>query len=165
MNIFYLDKNLKRCSQYMIDKHICKQIIETAQLLCAAIIILDKKETPYKLTHQNHPCAKWVRESKQNFKWLCLLGLEMCKEYSFRYNKIHKTQQVIKWCLNNVPINITNNKFSDPPLCMNEVYKNNFDKIGSYRIYYINEKQFNKSGKNMFKWTNREKPNWIKEIK
>ena len=37
MNLFYLDKNLDKCAEYHVDKHIVKMPLEVAQLLCTAI--------------------------------------------------------------------------------------------------------------------------------
>ena len=53
---------------------------------------LDRHTTPYKLTHKNHPCSVWARTSLDNFKWLGELGLELCKEYTYRYDKVHKCE-------------------------------------------------------------------------
>jgi hypothetical protein len=33
MNIFYLDKNPRKCAKYHCDKHVLKMIIEYAQLI------------------------------------------------------------------------------------------------------------------------------------
>ena len=46
MNIFYLDKNLTINAQYYMDKHIIKQPLESAQLLCGALY--------FKSLHMNH---------------------------------------------------------------------------------------------------------------
>jgi len=37
MNLFYLDKDLDKCAEYHVDKHVNKMILEAAQLLCTAI--------------------------------------------------------------------------------------------------------------------------------
>jgi hypothetical protein len=39
MNLFYLDKNLDRCAEYHVDKHIVKMPLEVAQILCTSIWI------------------------------------------------------------------------------------------------------------------------------
>ena len=67
--------------------------------------IADEKENiPYKPAFSNHPCTKWVRESKENYIWLCNLAYYLCKQYSLRYGKQHKTQKIIDWCKNNIPL-------------------------------------------------------------
>ena len=37
MNLFYLDKDLDKCAEYHVDKHVNKMILEAAQPLCTAI--------------------------------------------------------------------------------------------------------------------------------
>lgn len=41
MNIFYLHEDPKQCAEWMVDKHVVKMILETAQLLSTAHRILD----------------------------------------------------------------------------------------------------------------------------
>jgi len=162
MNIFFLDYDTKKCAQYHCDKHVVKMILETAQLLCGVHHMIDQSSTihrlstdqvPYKLSHKNHPCAIWSRESLSNYLYLCDLGLELCKEYTFRYGKTHKSQQVIEWCLDNKP-NILDKNFTTPPKAMPEEYKVG-DVIESYRNYYRGAKR------EFCKWKNRNIPEWF----
>lgn len=154
MNIFFLDYDPKKCAQYHNDKHVVKMILETAQLLCGVHWMIGNN-APYKLSHKNHPCSKWVREDLNNYLWLCELGLELCEEYKYRYNKTHKTYQVILWCIDNKP-NIPDIKFTLPPLAMPDFCKINDDTISSYRNYYIIEKS------SFCVWKGREIPYWYK---
>ena len=133
MNIFFLSLDPKLCAIYHVDKHVIKMILEVAQLLCSAIWIVNPEVSPpYKLTHKNHPCAKWTRESKDNWYWLQSLGLELCYEYSYRYGKVHSVENVIENL--SVP-NLPEIGFTTPPLCMSDEYKSdNF--IDSYRKLY-----------------------------
>ncbi len=152
MNIFFLDYDTKKCARYHCDKHVVKMILETAQLLCGAHWVTGS-EAPYKLSHKNHPCSIWVRESLSNYLYLCDLGLELCKEYTYRYGRTHKSQQIIEWCLDK-KLNIKDKGFTEPPKAMpNECKLESV--IDSYRNYYIKEK------KSFAKWKNREIPNWF----
>ena len=162
MNIFFLDYDTQKCAQYHCDKHVVKMILETAQLLCGVHHMTDQVTTnyrsstdqvPYKLSHKNHPCAIWCRESLSNYLYLCDLGLELCKEYTFRYGKTHKSQQVIEWCLDSKP-NIIDKDFTTPPKAMPDEYKVG-DVIESYRNYYRGAKR------EFCKWKNREIPEWF----
>ena len=155
MNIFFLDMDVKKCAKYHVDKHVVKMILETAQLLCGVhhTTPLVTPQVPYKLSHKNHPCAIWTRESLSNYLYLCDLGLELCKEYTFRYGKTHKSQQVIEWCLDNKP-NIVDKGFTTPPKAMPDEYKVT-DVVESYRNYYIGAK------KDFAKWKNRDIPDWF----
>jgi hypothetical protein len=162
MNIFFLDFDTQKCAQYHCDKHVVKMILETAQLLCGVHHVTDQETTkkqpsndqvPYKLSHKNHPCAIWSRESLSNYLYLCDLGLELCKEYTYRYGKRHKSQDVIEWCLTNKPI-IKDIGFTTPPKAMPDEYKVE-SVIESYRNYYVGAK------KDFCVWKNRNIPEWF----
>lgn len=152
MNIFVLDENPTTCAQYHCDKHVVKMILETAQLLCG-VHWSTGSEAPYKLSHKNHPCSIWTRECIENYIWLCDLGIELCKEYSYRYGKTHKSQQIIEWCMSNLP-NIKEKGFITPfALAMPDEYKVD-SPTESYRNYY-------RGAKTSFAvWKNRDVPVW-----
>lgn len=152
MNIFVLDWDVKKCATYHNDKHVVKMILETAQLLCGSHWSTGS-EAPYKLSHKNHPCSIWVRQDLNNYLWLCELGLELCKEYSYRYGKRHKSQEIIEWCICHKP-NIPDVEFTMPPKAMPDEYKVT-DPVQSYRNYYLGEK------KDFCVWKNREIPYWF----
>jgi hypothetical protein len=155
MNIFVLDWDVKKCAMYHNDKHVVKMILETAQLLCGVhhITEIPTESVPYKLSHKNHPCSIWARESMDNYLWLCELGMELCAEYTFRYSKRHKSQQVIEWCIVNHP-NIPEKGFTSPAKAMPDQYKVD-DVVQSYRNYYVGEK------KSFSNWKNRSVPSWF----
>ena len=155
MNIFYLDEDPKLCAQYHCDKHVCKMIIEGVQLLSTAHWMTGG-EAPYKKTHVNHPSNKWVRESLSNYVWLCDMTMELCKEYTHRYGKRHKTQQHLEWCMVNLP-NIEDKGFTEIPQAMPDECKRE-NPIDGYRNYYNIEKAY------MCKWKNREIPEWFNPI-
>jgi hypothetical protein len=161
MNIFFLDYDVKKCAKYHVDKHVVKMILETAQLLCGVHHVTahdtahDTAHVPYKLSHKNHPCSIWSRKSLSNYLYLCELGLELCKEYTYRYGKRHKSQDVIEWCLVNRP-NIKDVGFTEPAKAMPDEYKVK-SVVESYRNYYMGAK----SG--FAVWKNREKPFWFQE--
>ena len=152
MNIFILDYDVKKCAKYHVDKHVVKMILETAQLLCGVHWVANS-EAPYKLSHKNHPCSIWARESLTNYLYLCELGLELCYEYTYRYGKKHKSQQVIEWCIENKP-NIKDIGFTEPAKAMPDEYKVK-SVVESYRNYYREAK----SG--FANWKNREMPEWF----
>jgi hypothetical protein len=151
MNIFILDYDVKKCAQYHVDKHVVKMILETAQLL-SGVHWVSGGNAPYKLSHKNHPCAIWARESLTNYLYLCELGLELSKEYTYRYGKKHKSQEVIEWCIVNKP-NIVDKGFTEPAMAMPDEYKVK-SVVESYRNYYLGAK----SG--FASWKNRETPEW-----
>jgi len=137
MNIFYIHPDPIISAQQLADDHIRKMQIESAQMCCTAHWAIGN-EAPYKRAHYNHPSTRWTRESIQHYRWLVQHGLEICKEFTKRYGKPHKTQAVLEWCRDNEP-NIPDNGFTPPPQCMPDVYKNS-DAIKAYRKFYILDK-------------------------
>ena len=156
MNIFFLDFDVKKCAEYHCDKHVVKMILETAQLLCSSHHVTGGT-AQYKLSHKNHPCSIWVRESLSNYLYLCELGLALGEEYTYRYGKKHKSVEVIEWCLSNRP-NIKDVGFTTPPLAMPDEYKVD-SVVESYRNYYKGAKS------EIVSWKNREIPDWFLEKK
>ena len=130
-------------------------ILETIQLLNNALIANIPDYTPvYRKTHWNHPASIWTRSSKQNFTWLLNLGIELCHEYTFRYDKIHKcTQHIVNFSeidLSNFPDKPGEIKFVQ---CMPEEYKCS-DTVEAYRTYYLKDKA------HIASWKRRGIPEW-----
>ena len=162
MNIFVLDYNPMLAAQYHCDKHCSKMILETAQLLSTSHHILNSADAildnVYKPTHVNHPCAKWVRESSENYLWAFNLYIGLCEEFQFRRIVPHKSMELFPF-LSNIPRNIPNADMTPFALAMPNEYKQD-DPVESYRNYYLNHKQ------SMATWSwGREAPDWWKKGK
>ena len=143
MNIFFLDNDPQKIAEYHCDKHVVKMILETAQLLCGVHHMTPQvtPQVPYKLSHKNHPCSIWARESFTNYLILCEVGLELCKEYTYRYGKIHKCERDgLVNRLQTTPVKIPIGPFTEPTPAMPDEVKIAGDSIKSYRNYYINNK-------------------------
>jgi hypothetical protein len=154
MNIFVLDENPQIAAQMHNDKHVVKMILETAQLLCGVHWVTDSPYSiPYKLSHKNHPCSIWVRECIENYIWLCDLGLSLCEEYTYRYGKRHKSQDIIEWALVHKPKLKENGDITPFALAMPDECKKT-SAVDSYRLYYITHKS------SISSWKNRNKPYW-----
>ncbi len=136
VNIFVVDLNPRQAARDLCNAHCVKMTLETAQLLCSAYD--EGTQTPYKKTHVNHPCARWVRESKSNFEWLSEHGLELSAEYTRRYGKRHASQDVIEQCVANPPrlVDIGLTSFAQ---AVPEIHKAD-DVVQAYRSYYKAEK-------------------------
>lgn len=154
MNIFALDQDPKLAAQFLIDKHVVKMCLETAQLLSTYCHIKSIKiDSIYKPTHVNHPCSIWLRKSTANVSWLIHHGKAIGEEYSFRYSKIHKSSLVIANISNHLTDLEEYNSHTPFALAMPDQYKK-CDCIDSYRAYYLGEK------KQMASWKKREVPYW-----
>lgn len=177
MNIFYIDENPIQAAQWMVDKHVVKMILESAQLLSTAHRVLDGLEVEgktatgrkvrrwifndsrenviYLATHINHPSAVWCRQSVENYNWLVDHFFALMQEYTYRYNKTHKCYGELSYMLQSPPHNLKEWDWTPMPSAMADEYKISEDPLTNYRNYY-------KIGKStMHKWTNREKPEWI----
>jgi hypothetical protein len=157
MNIFVLDENPKLAAQYHVNSHASKMCVEYAQLLCSVHHITkndDNKTIPYRLTHKNHPSSIWARECIENYIWLTDLANETCKEYSHRYGRRHKSQDVVDWAICNLPELKENGELTEFALAMPDECKVG-SAVESYREYYRTHKA------HIAKYTNRNKPEWF----
>ena len=90
-----IDTNPNVAATHLDDTRLNKMILETAQILSTNNYLLNLSYKPYKLTHQNHPCTVWARQSAANTLWLIDYLYALCTEYKHRFNKEHKTSQHI----------------------------------------------------------------------
>jgi hypothetical protein len=139
MNIFYINEDPIVAARELLDDHVRKMQIESAQMLCFAHYAYGN-QPPYKNSkpHFNHPCSKWIRQSIQHYIWLLEHGLAICDEFELRYGKEHATKKVLIWLKENKPP-IPDNGFKDPPKCMDENFKKD-DTVKSYHNFYIKDK-------------------------
>ena len=178
MNIFYIDRDPVQAAQWMVDKHVVKMILESAQLLSTAHRILDgrlvdgKSKTGrnvkrwilddsrdhviYTATHVNHPSAVWCRESVENYNWLFEHFFALGREYTYRYGKTHKCfDGELSYMLGSPPHNLKQFDMTLMPSAMADEFKISDDPLINYRNYY-------KIGKaRMHSWKNRQPPEWI----
>lgn len=157
MNIFYLDHDPVKCAEMHVDRHVCKMVIEYAQLLSTAHRVLDgemyigktvnnrnikrwrlpdgREDRLMKPTMMNHPSAIWVRQSSANYTWLYKMWCELQKEFTYRYGKIHATARLIP-DLAKVPDNCPIGSFTGPTPAMPDPCKVPGDSLKSYHNYY-----------------------------
>ena len=101
MNIFVTSPCPKESAIVLPDRHVNKMSLETCQML--SIVASEKwghnygtipktDGTPYKTekgAFRNHPCTLWAARSIDNAYWLIKWGMNLCDEYTLRYNKTH----------------------------------------------------------------------------
>lgn len=160
MNIFILSLNPYLCAIYHNDKHVVKMILETSQMLCVTHWLCSNSphKNLYKRTKAfaNHPCTKWIRESVGNYMWTYILFRQLCKEYTYRYNKIHSCDNRFMNIFNEIPELIPKGNITLFAQAMFDDVKNK-NAIIAYRNYYMKYK------KNFCIWTKREVPYWFNE--
>jgi hypothetical protein len=155
MQVFILDDNFDTNASFYMNKHIVKIPLELTQVLST---VLNQKniynENLYKPTHINHPWVKWAN-NLDNFACLIKIGESLFKEYTFRYNKEHKSIKVLNICKTLISNDLYYKNHTEFPLCMPIQYHNKCV-ITAYRNYYINEKR------HLAEWKSRQIPYWWK---
>ena len=137
MNIFFLDANPKNAAQMQCDKHVVKMVLETAQMLSTAARA-QGHDVGYKSAYPKHPMTLWVNQNADNFRWAWLHGMSLAKEYTNRYDKIHKSQEILEQLENYATGDEAH--ITEPPQCMPDQYKTN-DYVTAYRNYYVGDKK------------------------
>ena len=107
----------------------------------------------YRSTMINHPCTVWTRMSIRNYLWHCEHALELCREYTRRYDRQHGSEVVIRWCSENIPNKLPFGSETPFAQAMPIQYKNECA-IQAYRNYYIGDKV------RIAKWSRSEIPHW-----
>ena len=140
MNIFVLDKSPQVAARMHCDKHCVKMILETAQMLSTAHRVHDTPQSDklYKKAHLNHPCTKWIRESKANYRWAFDLYFALLLEFSTRRGKDHKSGE-LRHHLIEVPDGIPDVGPTPFAQAMPDEYKRS-SPVEAYRAYYLGEK-------------------------
>lgn len=179
MNIFVLDTNPELCARYHCDKHLVKMITEHNQILGsiaytargvgrkAEITSQFVKKTfarfprqtpegdphPYGIGYRNHPCTQWAGKTLDNYRWLCILTAEMCKEYTRRYGRKHAGEEICRWYASNHPelplTGMTPFAQAMPDDCKNP------NAVTAYRNYYKKHKA------RFAKWAHSPTPKWF----
>lgn len=170
MNIFPLHADPILAANDNCDQHLLKIPLEISQLVSNCFTIKHLEEAPKtqnnqyrKHCHYNHPKAKWIRESRQNFDWAITHYYALLAEKNRRRdeNKSHYTESFVEWAVSNIDsFDFKNNKFTEHPQCFSEFdyCRIDGDPIRAYRLYYV-------IGKPFVTWMNREVPKWYVEMK
>ena len=163
-----------------VDKHVCKMVIEYAQLLSTTHRVLDgemyigktvnnrnikrwrlldeRESRLMKPTMMNHPSAIWLRQSRENYIWLYNMWCELQKEFTYRYGKIHATARLLP-DLARVPDKCPVGKFTEPTPAMPDECKILGNSLKSYHIYYVTKKE------HLWSWSGkingRKQPEWL----
>lgn len=149
MNLFILDKDPMVAASYYCDKHVCKIILEACQMMGIAHWIHNPSILPNNVrkfrwiknkTYQYHPVSRWVRRSKENYRWTADHAKELFNQYYIRYGKIHSWDEYINWFSYNIPdvpsIGLTEFQQSVAHDCYHK------NAVEAYRLYYIRHKSF-----------------------
>lgn len=158
MNIFLLSDNIQKNCEYHVNSHVIKLPLEITQLLSVALWV-NNMEAPMKPSHKNHPCALWVRNSRSNYEYALELAQALCKEYTYRYTKLHGVQKILRTIKVPPILDVGLTPFVQ---CMPIKYTQK-DPIEAYRTYYVMDKLSQKGWR--WEYKDRSKPSWAYEEK
>ena len=145
-------------------------VVENFQMLSCSVIRynaplemlpLTKSGIPAKGGYHRHPCSIWAGNTRSNFNWLCDHAKETCKEYTFRFGKIHFCEKGINQ-LSSLNYLIPDGDLEPFAIAINESMScrqlPDFDfmsPVEKYRNYY-------RMDKTNVKWEKgRNKPDWF----
>lgn len=115
----------------------------------------------YAPTHQNHPSAVWVRESRAAYEWTWRLSQELLAEYTFRYGREHASRHTLR-TLEWAPPALSDAALSEPNVAMPDhcvvAVDGYVDALASYRNYYRTEKR------PLLTYTARTPPAWVVDL-
>lgn len=146
-------------ARFHSDQHVVKMVLETAQILCAALH-RHAIPAPYKPTHLRHPCVLWVGDSLPHWQWTRSLGLELGTEYARRRGRVHASASVIA-SLPDQP-NIPDRGWTDPPQAMPDDFRRD-DVVAAYRAYYAGAKS-HFTDKGDATWTDCARPDFMPQF-
>lgn len=173
MNIFVVDYDPFVAARSLCDAHVIKMILESCQLLSTQDRLNGLTDNRYKLTHINHPCRKSL-DNNFNYIWLQYHLYGLCKEYTYRYGKTHKSQELLeKYWLRSDSHDLYNGKLdfienyselldlTTFACCSKEkkdyIANDICDVVKFYRDYY----KYKKENLKYWKYTKRDEPSWL----
>ena len=165
MNRFLINYSPELCARDMCDKHVVKMPLEEAQMLCTTVRLraLEYAEEAglYRAVHQKHPCTIWVGQSRANYLYSLDMFREMCREYTYRYGKVHASWRLYDALVDAAQF-VPDGGITPHPECFSEHTDLKSGKpwpIQSYRKFYQTKQHRFK-----MKWTGRAVPDWFEYL-
>ena len=148
---------LRECKSPMALSKAQKQL-EVPEYMWGAPLCETSGEAGYRPCHISHPCQKWTRVCSGNYLWLSKLGLELAREFRFRFKKEHSCEKHINWLHDNIPLTIRIFPRRGFAVAMDDKYKISSDPIECYRHFY----KTSKKERGLIKYTGRQVPHWLR---
>lgn len=172
MNIFALSKHAKISAMFHGDKHVVKMLLETCQMLytthwfCGSSLqdapTAKNGQRGYKAAHMNHPCTKWVRQSRENYVWTTQLAIALVEEYEYRWpGRIHSCKEHAIWLRSNIPSQLPVTGQTAFAVAMDNHFKVAGNEIASYRKFYKDSKAV----RGLAVYTRRSAPSFLSQTK
>lgn len=138
MNIFACSRDPEEAAwtlfQMQLWRLVVKMCLESTQILYAVHHTLSGRVSSkapgnggYRLTHKNHPCVQWARESRENYWWLCRYAITLCECYSEytallttvnkkrRARREHACLEHLRWLQENPPSELPDGPLTEFP--------------------------------------------------
>ncbi len=141
MNIFVLDTEPSVAARYHSDVHLRAMIKESAQMMSTTHRLYKPDAPVYKITHVNHRCVRWVRQSVTNYEWLYDLFHYMHIEYVARFNKPHLSYTLLHEYLKEPPEYLDDIGLTTFAQAMPIMYRQP-DVVQAYRNFYCTKLHF-----------------------
>ena len=166
VNLFILDKNLKKSAEYTLDCHISRGIFEATMVFFTARNIMQIKEKykSYRASHKYHGIIQWIKYSSKNYEFLHDFTKHLNEEYKIRsktnidhlsfqlFDKAYKDFEEIYELFDT-------HDFSYPYQAMPLTFRQNHDMyVEAYRVYYFFHKRFSLP---FITWKTRNTPWWF----
>ena len=166
VNIFILDKDLKKSARYTLDCHVSRGIFEAAMIFFTVrnLLNIEEKGRHYRPSHKYHGIIKWVRYSSKNYEFLYEFTKYLNDEYKSRYKKDvdHVSFELMRETykdFDEICELFEIHEFTSPYQAMPLVFRCSDDMyVEAYRKYYFFHKRFSLP---FVTWKNREKPDWF----
>lgn len=158
MNLFILDEDPTVAAQMNCDSHVCKIILEAFQMMSLAHLEHDSTKVGLwnARTHRNNHVSLWVRENISNYNWTSEHALALCAEYTLRYGKIHKCEDMIRWCAENPPPLLRDTMSPFRQAVAEDCY--NINPVTAYHNYYVRYKR------SFARWKLGNTPGWFIDL-
>ena len=159
MNIFAPTPDPVLSARVLADRHVVKMPLETAQILSTILWRISPETataiSAYRPTHVNHPCVQWAGLNQFTFTWTLIHGLALCDEYTYRYDRVHKSEALLRGMMPNVGLLAAGN--AEPFAQAMPIEFKGQDAHAAYRAYLADKYQ---KWAGAARWTRRSMPKW-----
>lgn len=164
MQLFILDRCPVHSAMYLADVHVIKMCLETAQILSSIMAIkgLPLFEGAPKPYNTRHPVIKAI-DTQAKLNWVLNHNIALQAEFIYRFHKQHKYFKLFGNYIETLSVLEQVAKQASPEGLardFKDFTTTKEDIVEAHRDYY----KFKKSIIKRWKYTNREEPDWLKEV-
>lgn len=144
MNIFVLDLNPYKAASYYDDVRLPKMVVELYQQMGSALRrhgavdeqmpLTKTTKRPLRGGYHNHPCTRWVGDTRDNFIWASIHAATLAEEFERRFGKSHYCADGIEKMFHLREL-IPSGDITPFAQAMPDEYKHD-DPVFAYRRYY-----------------------------